>query len=209
MCGICGKVTTDGKPVDEGLIGRMTGVMKHRGPDNDGVYLSSTHSQSAGTNTSVGLGHRRLSIIDLSEAGRQPMSNEDKSIWMVFNGEIYNFQSLRKELEKKGHSFSTHTDGESIIHLYEEEGIDAVKKLVGIFAFAIWDEKTQTLLLARDPIGVKPLVYCCHNGNISFASEIKSIIQDPAISRDIDWSSLDLYLTLNYIPAPYTIFKSI
>ncbi len=209
MCGICGKLTTNGNPVEEGLIRRMASVMKHRGPDNDGIYLSPPRSAGAGVDTSVGLGHRRLSIIDLSEAGRQPMSNEDKTIWMVFNGEIYNFQPLRKELESRGHRFSSRTDGETIIHLYEEDGIDAVKKLVGMFAFAIWDEQKQLLLLARDPIGIKPLVYYRNENSLTFASEIKSILQDLDVKRDMDWEALSLYLTLNYIPAPYTIFKGI
>jgi len=209
MCGICGKLTNDGKQVDNGLIRRMTAIMKHRGPDDDGVYLSSPRSAGVGADTSVGLGHRRLSIIDLSEAGRQPLSNEDKTVWMVFNGEIYNFQPLRTELEVRGHRFSSRTDGETIIHLYEDEGFEAVKKLVGMFAFAIWDEKKHLLLLARDPVGIKPLVYCCENGNLTFASEIKSILQDPHVTKDMDWNALGLYLTLNYIPAPYTIFKGI
>jgi asparagine synthase (glutamine-hydrolysing) len=208
MCGICGKLRIDGEPVAEELLHRMTSVLSHRGPDTDGLYLSTRHSGIT-SNIRVGLGHRRLSIIDLSEAGRQPMSNEDKTVWMVFNGEIYNFPSLRRELESRGHRFSSQTDGETIIHLYEDEGIEAVKKLVGMFAFAIWDENKQTLFLARDPIGIKPLVYCCNNGNMAFASEIKAILQDPDVSKEMDRDVLGLYLTLNYIPAPYTIFKEI
>jgi asparagine synthase (glutamine-hydrolysing) len=208
MCGICGKIRTDGKPVDEDLIRRMTSVITHRGPDDEGIYIS-----PAGANQRngfcVGLGHRRLSIIDLTEAGRQPMSNEDKTVWMVFNGEIYNFLSLTKELEGRGHRFSSRSDGETIIHLYEEEGIDAVKKLVGMFAFAIWDEKKQILFLARDPVGIKPLVYCQDEKTLTFASEIKSILQDPDVRKDMEWDAVSLYLTLNYIPAPYTIFKGI
>ncbi|MBN2517128.1 MAG: asparagine synthetase B, partial [Deltaproteobacteria bacterium] len=127
MCGICGKVTMGGSPVEEGLLRKMTSVLSHRGPDDDGIYLNQKKD------VSIGLGHRRLSIIDLSEAGRQPMTNEDKSVWMVFNGEIYNFQSLRSELEKKGHRFASQTDSEVIIHLYEEEGIEGVRKLIGMF----------------------------------------------------------------------------
>jgi asparagine synthase (glutamine-hydrolysing) len=128
---------------------------------------------------------------------------------MVFNGEIYNFLSLRTELEAKGHRFSSRTDGETIIHLYEEEGVEAVKKLVGMFAFAMWDEKKHLLLLARDPIGIKPLVYSFGYGNLTFASEIKAVLQDEDVRNDMDWDALGLYLTLNYIPAPYTIFKGI
>ena len=208
MCGICGKLTSNGNPVDKDLIRRMTSVIKHRGPDNEGIYISPTGANQR-NRLCVGLGHRRLSIIDLSEAGRQPMSNEDKTVWMVFNGEIYNFISLRKELESRGHRFSSQTDGETIIHLYEEEGIEAVKKLVGMFAFAIWDEKKQILLMARDPIGIKPLVYYRDEKTLTFASEIKSILQDTDVQKDMDWDALGLYLTLNYIPAPYTIFKDI
>jgi asparagine synthase (glutamine-hydrolysing) len=201
MCGICGKLTTNGKRIEEGLIRRMTSVLSHRGPDDEGVYLSSK--------LEMGLGHRRLSIIDLSEAGRQPMSNEDKTVWMVFNGEIYNFQSLRAELIKKGHSFSSQTDCEVVIHLYEEEGIEGVKKLAGMFAFAIWDEKFQTLFLCRDRLGIKPLVYYWNGRTLVFASEIKGLLQDPDVPREIDWDALGLYLTFNSITAPYTIFKGV
>jgi asparagine synthase (glutamine-hydrolysing) len=208
MCGICGKLTCDGKPVQEGLIRKMTSVLSHRGPDGEGVYLSSPHPGYSSA-MAVGLGHKRLSIIDLSDAGRQPMSNEDKTVWLVFNGEIYNFQTLRDELERKGHRFTSRTDSETIIHLYEEEGIGAVKRLVGMFALAIWDEKTQSLCLARDHTGIKPLVYCRGGNSFVFASEIKGILQDPEVSREMDWDALELYLTLNYIPAPYTIFRGI
>jgi len=202
MCGICGKLSLNNKPVDEHLIRQMTMVLKHRGPDNMGFY------SKQGT-ASIGLGHRRLSIIDLSDAGCQPMSNEDKTIWLVFNGEIYNFQALRKELKNKGHCFSSQTDSEAIIHLYEEEGLEVAKKLIGMFAFALWDENKQMLLMARDPVGIKPLVYSTTNGSITFASEIKAILKDESISQELDWNALGLYLTLNYIPAPHTIFKSI
>jgi len=208
MCGICGKLTTDGKTIDEGMLRNMSSVLSHRGPDDEGVYISAQRAVSS-SHVNVGLGHRRLSIIDLSEAGRQPMSNEDKTIWMVFNGEIYNFQSLRAELESKGHRFHSRTDTEAIIHLYEEEGIDAVKRLVGMFAFALWDERKQSLILCRDHIGIKPLVYSWDGNSLSFASEIKGILQDPDVKREMDWDALSLYLTLNYIPAPYTIFKNI
>jgi len=208
MCGICGKLTTDGKPVDEGILRKMTSVLSHRGPDDEGVYISAQHA-AISSHVNIGLGHRRLSIIDLSEAGRQPMSNEDKTIWMVFNGEIYNFQSLRAELESKGHRFHSHTDTEAIIHLYEEEGIDAVRRLVGMFAFALWDDKKQSLILCRDHIGIKPIVYSWDGNSLVFASEIKGILQDPDVKREMDWDALSLYLTFNYIPAPHTIFKNI
>ncbi|MBW2003243.1 MAG: asparagine synthase (glutamine-hydrolyzing) [Deltaproteobacteria bacterium] len=196
-------MSTNGKRIEEALIRRMASVLSHRGPDDDGVYLNHL------PDLSIGLGHRRLSIIDLSSAGRQPMSNEDKTVWMVFNGEIYNFQSLRAELEGKGHQFSSQTDCEVVIHLYEEEGIEGVKNLAGMFAFAIWDNKSQTLFLCRDRLGIKPLVYHQGRNSLVFASEIKGILQDPDVSRKIDWNALGLYLTFNFIPAPYTIFEGV
>ncbi|MDO9566916.1 MAG: asparagine synthase (glutamine-hydrolyzing) [Candidatus Desulfaltia sp.] len=208
MCGICGKLRIDGRPIEENLIRKMASVLSHRGPDDDGVYLSSKQKAQS-SKVEVGLGHRRLSIIDLSEAGRQPMSNEDKTVWMVFNGEIYNFQSLRAELEKKGHSFSSQTDCEVVIHLYEEEGIEGIKRLAGMFAFAIWDEKSRVLFLCRDRLGIKPLVYYSGRNSLVFASEIKGILQDPDVPREMDWDALGLYLTSNYIPAPYTVFKGV
>jgi len=203
MCGICGKLTTDGRLVEENLIFKMTSILAHRGPDDDGVYLNHL------PDVSIGLGHRRLSIIDLSEAGHQPMPNEDNTVWMVFNGEIYNFQPLRAELIKKGHHFSSQTDCEVVIHLYEEEGIEGVKRLAGMFAFAIWDEKSRVLFLCRDRLGIKPLVYYWNGRFLIFASEIKGILQDPDIPREIDWDALGLYLTFNSITAPYTIFKGV
>ncbi|RZB30145.1 MAG: asparagine synthase (glutamine-hydrolysing) [Desulfobacteraceae bacterium Eth-SRB1] len=219
MCGICGKLTTNGKRIEEELIQKMASVLSHRGPDDDGVYLSSKREAPQydlpdlrgrqSSKVEVGLGHRRLSIIDLSEAGRQPMSNEDKTVWMVFNGEIYNFQSLKAELINKGHHFSSQTDCEVVIHLYEEEGIEGVNRLAGMFAFAIWDERVQTLFLCRDRLGIKPLVYCRAGDSLVFASEIKGILQDPNVPREIDWDALGLYLTFNSITAPYTIFKGV
>ena len=205
MCGICGKLRDDGKPVREELIRDMTAVLAHRGPDGEGIYLRPADASA----TAVGLGHKRLSIIDLSEAGRQPMSSEDNTVWMVFNGEIYNFRSLREELERKGHRFKSRTDGEAVLHLYEEEGVEAFKRLEGMFAIAIWDERQEALHLCRDQAGIKPLLYCRQGGFFGFASEIKSILRDPEAPRDMDWDALNLYLTLNYIPAPYTIFSGI
>lgn len=200
MCGICGKININNREVvDARFIHKMTEVLKHRGPDDEGIYI----------NGNVGIGHRRLSIIDLSKDARQPMSNEDKSIWIVCNGEIYNFQELRKVLEKKGHIFCSRSDTEVIIHLYEELGTDCVEKLRGMFAFCIWDEKRKRLFLARDRIGQKPLNYAIKNGNIIFASEIKSILQDPEISREVDINALDSYLTYQYVPAPETMFSGI
>ena len=163
MCGICGAVTTNGSRLDEPALRRMTDVMTHRGPDESGLYLR----QGAGM--SVGLGHRRLSIIDLTEAGRQPLSNEDGTIWLVFNGEIYNYPELRKELESRGHRFRSNTDSEVIVHLYEEEGIQCARRLAGMFAFAVWDEKMAALILCRDRIGIKPLVWWHDGGTFLFA----------------------------------------
>jgi len=203
MCGICGKIDYNGSPVDENLLRRMTDVLAHRGPDDSDVYL---HQQGK---VGCGLGHRRLSIIDLTEAGRQPMTNEDRTVWMVFNGEIYNFADLREELVRKGHHFNSRTDSEVIIHLFEEEGPAGIARLVGMFALAIWSEKTRTLVLARDHVGIKPLVYYCDGKKFLFASEIKSILADPNAEKEIDLEALDLYLSLNYIPAPHTIFKNI
>ncbi len=203
MCGICGKLDFTGAPVDEDLLRRMTGLLAHRGPDDSGLYLSPRRE------VACGLGHRRLSIIDLSEAGRQPMTNEDRSLWMVFNGEIYNFASLRDELENKGHRFASRTDSEVIIHLFEEEGPAGIARLNGMFSLALWSERTETLLLARDPVGIKPLVYYWDGKRFLFASEIKALLADLAVPREIDLEALDLYLSLNYIPAPWTIFRNI
>lgn len=199
MCGICGKISLNSNSIDSQLIYKMAEVLKHRGPDEQGVYIDGN----------IGLGHRRLSIIDLSNAAHQPMSNEDKTVWIVCNGEIYNFQELRKSLEEKGHKFCSHSDTEVIIHLYENMGTDCVKELRGMFAFAIWDKNKQRLLLVRDRVGKKPLNYAIKNGNLIFASEIKAILQDPQISREVNAEALDLYLTYGYIPAPQTIFSGV
>jgi asparagine synthase (glutamine-hydrolysing) len=199
MCGICGKINFNSKPIDEGLIRLMSGVLSHRGPNDEGAYIDGN----------IGLGHRRLSIIDLSEAARQPMHNEDKSIWIVFNGEIYNFRELRKDLEARGHRFISKSDTEVIIHLYEERGIDCVKDLRGMFAFAVWDKNRQRLFLARDRAGKKPLHYALRSDSLIFASEIKSILKDPTVSLQVDRNALDLYLAYQYVPAARTIFSGI
>ena len=177
----------------------MCKSFSYRGPDDEGTFVSPP----------VGLGHSRLSIIDLSPAGHQPMSNEDGTIWIVFNGEIYDFQELRERLRSNGHTLKSRTDTETIIHLFEEEGIDCLKHLNGMFAFALWDTRQQKLWLGRDRLGIKPLNYFWDGRQLVFASEIKAILCDPEVSREIDPEALDLYLTLNYIPAPWTIFKNI
>ena len=196
MCGICGKLSKAGVDPDE--LKRMNQVLAHRGPDDEGYYLKEH----------VGLGHRRLSIIDLN-LGKQPISNEDKTIWIIFNGEIYNFRDLKWELEQKGHKFSTHSDTEVIVHLYEEMGERCVEKLGGMFAFAIWDEKKKTLFLARDRLGQKPLFYLHNENQFLFASEVKSILMANGVRRDINFEAVHHYLSLRFIPAPNTMFKEI
>lgn len=199
MCGIVGKyVFNFKKTIDASLISRMCSQMIHRGPDDEGLYVKD----------SIGLGMRRLSIIDLP-GGRQPIFNEDKTIVIVYNGEAYNFQSLRKSLEKKGHRFYTQTDTEALVHAYEEYGVDFVKKIRGMFAFALWDGCKKRLILARDRMGQKPLYYIEKNGTLWFSSEVKSMLVDPAVERHLDLQSLDYYLTFNYVPAPRTMFEEI
>jgi len=176
----------------------MCDVLSHRGPDGEGTYI----------NRRIGLAHRRLSIIDLA-TGDQPMFNEDGKIVIVFNGEIYNYQELRSNLIAKGHVFKTNSDTEAIIHLYEEKGVDCVEDLRGMFAFALYDDRDRSLFLARDRFGIKPLYYCFHDGSLVFASEIKSILQDPAIAREIDLETLSDYFSFLCIPSPKTIFRGI
>jgi len=180
------------------LIEGMNKTIQHRGPDDGGFYLDEN----------ISLGHRRLSIIDLSEKGRQPIFNEDRSICIIFNGEIYNFQDLRKDLEGKGHKFYSKTDSEVILHLYEDFKEDCVKFLNGIFAFAIWDIRKKELFLARDRIGVKPLYYYWDGQKLIFSSEIKAILEHN-IKREIDLEALNHYFRLMYVPAPLTMFKNI
>jgi len=198
MCGIVGFIGAKPGALNEALLKKMNDCIVHRGPDDAGVRLDG----------SAGLGMRRLSIIDLA-AGHQPMTNEDESLWIVFNGEIYNFQSLREELLAKGHPFKTHSDTEVILHLYEEMGPECVTRLRGMFAFALHDKKRDRLLLARDRLGKKPLVYTQKNGTLAWASELRSLLELPGISKEVDLEALDLYLSLQYIPSPRTIFKDI
>jgi len=206
MCGICGKLNYGGVQVDEALLRRMCRSLSYRGPDDEGVFVN---SKSQNSKVQVGLGHTRLSVIDTSDAGHQPMCNEDETIWLVYNGEIYNFKEIRSELKGKGHRFRSNTDSEVIIHLYEEEGIDCLKRLNGMFALCIWDERSQKLWLCRDRLGIKPLVYYWDGETLLFSSEIKGVLCDSNVRKEIDWSALNLYLTFNYIPAPKTIFKNI
>lgn len=199
MCGICGKIFFDNnEKVEEETLKTMTNTMFHRGPDDDGFYISGQ----------AGLGHRRLSIIDLN-TGKQPISNENKSIWIVFNGEIYNYRELRKQLITKKHSFKTETDTEVIIHAYEEYGEDVVLYLKGMFAFAIWDERDKTLFLARDRVGIKPIYYYLEPRSLIFASEMKAILADPSVKTEIDHLMIDRFLTYLYLPGSETLIKGL
>ncbi len=199
MCGIAGILDRDtGAQVDPETIHRMCLAMAHRGPDDEGVYA----------NGSAGIGMRRLSIIDVS-GGRQPVHNEDHNVWVVFNGEIYNFADLRRELEARGHRFYTHSDTEVIVHLYEEHGSDCVCKLRGMFAFAVLDERNQTLLLARDRLGIKPAHYAVTGEGLIFGSEIKVILAAAPELKEIDSESLLQYFHFGYILEPATAFKGI
>lgn len=194
MCGICGFNWND-----EQLVRRMADTLVHRGPDQEGVYCTDQ----------VSLAHRRLSIIDLSENGRQPMFNEDGTISVVFNGEIYNFLELRKELAGKGHVFASRSDTEVILHAYEEWGTDFIHRLRGMFAFALHDQRRHRLLLARDRIGIKPLYYYHAGTKFIFASEIKAILEDPTVERRINYQALYDYLGFEFVPAPETMFADI
>jgi asparagine synthase (glutamine-hydrolysing) len=176
----------------------MLGSIRHRGPDDTGVYLSGQ----------IGLGHARLSIIDLN-SGHQPLSNEDGTVWVVFNGEIYNFRELRAFLLSKGHVFKTQTDTEVIVHLYEELGPECLEKLRGMFAFALWDQKTKSLFLARDRVGIKPLYYSLSDKAIVFGSEIKAILADPSIDRELSPEIIDRFLTFLYVPGEQTLHKRV
>jgi asparagine synthase (glutamine-hydrolysing) len=199
VCGITGKLWFDSsRPVSRELLAKMTGVVAHRGPDAAGYYL----------NGAIGLGHRRLSIIDLS-TGDQPLGNEDGSVQVVFNGEIYNFADVREVLAARGHQFRTRSDTEVIVHSYEEWGDRCVDHFRGMFAFAVWDDRRRVLLLARDRLGVKPLYYALLPDGLVFGSEIKSLLQDPAVDRAWDPEALDTYLTLGYVPAPQTIYRNV
>jgi asparagine synthase (glutamine-hydrolysing) len=211
MCGICGKISANGN-VNEDLIRKMCGALSHRGPDSEGVCINPLPQPSplkGRRGVTVGLGHRRLAIIDLSKAGHQPMSNEDGSVWIVLNGEIYNFPELREALEKKGHRFKSHTDTEVVLHLYEDKGVECLKDLRGPFAFAIWDSRKERLFIAKDRLGKKPLYYAYKNQTLTFASEIKAILQDPEISAEVNRTAITDYLSYGYTPTPETMFKGI
>jgi len=204
MCGITGIIDLNGGHIDRDLLEQMKNELRHRGPDDEGSYFH----EYPGT-FSVALGHKRLSIIDLSEHGRQPMSNEDETVWLVFNGEIYNFKELKQQLAAKGHRFASATDAEVIIHLYEECGEYCVEYLRGMFAFCLWDARQNKLIFARDRVGKKPLVYYRSGSRLIFASELKALLKDPSVSRDLDHTAVMDFFTYGYVPSPKSIFKNI
>src|SRR5215210_4100432 len=196
MCGICGIASLDGSGVDRAVIDAMNDTLVHRGPDSGGAFLDTT----------VGLAARRLAIIDLS-GGDQPIANEDRTIHVVQNGEIYNYRELRATLEQNGHRFRTQSDTEVLVHLYEERGPRFAEALRGMFAIAIWDDRERRLVLARDRYGIKPLYYRIARDSLSFASELKALLRQPGFSREIDLDALEAYLAFSCIPAPLTIFR--
>jgi asparagine synthase (glutamine-hydrolysing) len=203
MCGICGILHTSPivQQVDKSLLISMSSTMVHRGPDDAGTYINPSRR--------LGFGFRRLSIIDLSPAGHQPMSTQDGSVTIIFNGEIYNHLHLRSTLEGKGYRYHSRTDTETILYAYQEYGLDFVHKLLGMFAIAIWDERQQRLVLARDRIGVKPLYYTLREGRLVFGSEIKALLEHPVVSRELNEEAMDHYLTFLIPPAPMTMFRNI
>jgi asparagine synthase (glutamine-hydrolysing) len=199
MCGICGIYNfTKDQPVSKAVLHEMTGKLTHRGPDDSGFYLDRF----------IGLGHRRLSIIDLQK-GHQPMSNKNNTVWVTYNGEIYNFKELKGDLEQKGHRFVTDCDTEVIIHSYEEYGPDCLVNFNGMFAFAVWARETQTLFMARDRLGIKPLYYTITGGNLIFASEIKAILTHPAVKAEVEVASIPEYLFCTTLLNDSTMFKRI
>jgi len=209
MCGITGAIWSDASSaIDPQTLTRMTDAIRHRGPDDAHSHIEIDHRDGQGRAASVALGFRRLSIIDLGGA-RQPMCNEDGTVWLVFNGEIYNFRELRRRLEGAGHKFATDGDGETIVHLYEDLGTDCFAELNGMFSIAIWDQRRNRLVLARDRIGKKPLFYSHQNDRLMFASELKCFAQVPGFKPEIDPAAIDDFLTYQYIPHPTTIWKGV
>jgi len=197
MCGIAGFICRDGEEADRGVLARMTSTLTHRGPDGDGLYLDGR----------VALGHRRLAIIDLAGGG-QPLANEDGSVWVTYNGELYNETELRAQLEARGHTYRTKADTESLVHLYEEQGSDFVAALNGMFALALWDRHRGRLVLARDRMGQKPLFYAeTPGGGLVFGSEPKALLAHPGIARRLSRAGLERYLFYEYLPAPYSIWE--
>jgi asparagine synthase (glutamine-hydrolysing) len=200
MCGICGIVGDANKQLIENMLARIV----HRGPDDEGVYIAETSRAQR-----TGLGHRRLSIIDLSPAGREPMSDASGGIWLTFNGEIYNYKELRRELEHRGHRFKSNTDAEVIIYSYREWGRECLTRFNGMFAFAIWDVQDESLFLARDRLGIKPLYYAQTPAGFAFASEIKALLAIPGFQRTVDLEALDQFMTFLWTPDPQTVFRGV
>ena len=199
MCGIAGKVFADRqRPVSEDLVRRMCAAMVYRGPDDEGVHFEPP----------VGIGMRRLKIIDL-EGGHQPMANEDGSLWIVFNGEIYNYRQLRRDLEKRGHTFVTASDTEVILHLFEEEDTECFHQLLGMFAIALWDRRSMRLVLARDRLGKKPLFYAKSDDGLTFGSELSVVLQDETIPTEVDERAIDMYLSFLFVPQPHTALRAV
>ncbi len=196
MCGIIGFLNKNGAPADPMMMNALTAALAHRGPHGQGVY----------THRNVSIGHRRLAIIDL-ETGEQPMSNENDTVWITYNGELYNYRELQKALEQKGHRFKTHSDTEVIIHAYEEWGKTCVERFRGMFAFAIVDQNRNEIFLARDHIGIKPLVYYSDNDLFAFSSELQGLLQLPGFDSTLNLQALDQYLHLHYIPPPLTVYR--
>lgn len=199
MCGICGKLIFKDSIPDRDSIRAMCKTIVHRGPDDEGIY----------TAPHIGMGQRRLSIIDLAPGACPPLTNENSAVWLVFNGEIYNFQELRKQLQERGHRFATNTDTEVIIHLYEDEGVACLQKLRGMFAFALWDKRREILFCARDRMGKKPFCYTITPQTFVFGSEIKAITADPDVYVSPDYHAIDQYLTYQFVPSPLTAFDGI
>jgi asparagine synthase (glutamine-hydrolysing) len=198
MCGICGLVSLNGDAVDRAVLDEMSAALIHRGPDSEGVFIEN----------GTGIAARRLAIIDL-ETGDQPLSNEDGSVTVVQNGEIYNYRELRSELIEKGHSFRTKGDTEVLAHLYEEHGPGFAERLRGMFAIAVWDARRKRLVLARDRFGIKPLYYGLTGDSLSFASELKALVRQPGFSREIDQEALEAFLAFSFVPAPLSIFRDV
>ena len=200
MCGIAGRINfRSGAPVDAAVLERMGACLSHRGPDGDGTYCEGA----------VGLAHRRLAIIDLSPAGRQPMCTEDRELWITYNGEIYNFLALKADLEARGHRFRSRTDTEVILAAYRQFGVECLDRFRGMFAFAIWDARTRTLFIARDRLGKKPLSYWVDQDGIAFASEPKAFLADPSFRPEPDPSAISHYLTYQYVPHPFSAFRGV
>jgi asparagine synthase (glutamine-hydrolysing) len=199
MCGICGFLAPDAGAANLPAVRVMAAALSHRGPDNEGFIVDGP----------MVLGHRRLSIIDLSPSGNQPMANEDRTVWAVVNGEIYNFQQLRKELEARGHRFRSRSDSEIVVHLYEEQGAAFVRALRGMFALAVWDGPRRRLLLARDPLGKKPLYFARRTQGLAFSSEVASLLRGLPGKPQVDLGAIDRYLTLQYVPPPGTAFRDV